>query len=510
MNSEKLLKKVLSAVLICSLVLSVSSEITVDAAKKKAIKFTINKKNISLFEGESLKLKTKKLPKNAKVSWKSSRKSVAKVNKKGKVTAVKAGSAKITGKAVYKRYSAKAVCKVTVKKKSDTVTTSSAAPSAGSSQNPAIQATEAPLPSPTFNPVESITVKSDVITLNMLDSVEDYITVSPSTSSLSDCKITGTKDYVANMDETGKITANYIGTTYITVESVLNPEINTTIRVDVTDDFTPPAGFDVRDPNVPRGNLSDFYYPTDYRDGGQAHALIWFPPDYDENKTYNLLFCLHGGMDNEYYWTGDKGGSNDGCKGDIILDNLYAAGQMEETIVVFPHGVISYDANKNYPNVVENPYLHSDNDFWVNHYLLEFEILNNLLPYMRENYNVGQTSAETGVCGLSMGCAQSMELGFKNPEVFDYVGCFSAGPFEDKNQFFVNSTEDADAINEQLKLMFFITGEYDTAHDNSLRNFIGTCNSYGLNNVFYEVKGVGHDDYCWDKALYAFMKYAFK
>ena len=196
--------------------------------------------------------------------------------------------------------------------------------------------------------------------------------------------------------------------------------------------------------------------------------------------------------------------------GDIVLDNLYATGQMEDTIVVFPHGVIQYDESKDYPNIVDNPFLHSDNDFWVNHYLLEFEIVNNLLPYMLDHYPVKDSSANRAICGLSMGCAQSMEIGLKHPDLFDYVGLFSAGPFEDKNQFFVTSTEDADKLNEQLKLVFFITGENDHLHEDSLRNFIGTCNDYGLNNVFYEVMGLGHDDYCWDKALYTFMRFAFK
>ncbi|MGI5968638.1 MAG: alpha/beta hydrolase-fold protein [Lachnospiraceae bacterium] len=47
---------------------------------------------------------------------------------------------------------------------------------------------------------------------------------------------------------------------------------------------------------------------------------------------------------------------------------------------------------------------------------------------MPANYPVYGTPEHTAICGLSMGCAQSMELGFKHPELFDYVGCFSAGP----------------------------------------------------------------------------------
>ena len=255
------------------------------------------------------------------------------------------------------------------------------------------------------------------------------------------------------------------------------------------------------------GELTDFYYASDYRPLGRGHALVWLPPEYDKSKQYNLLFCLHGGTDNEYYWTSDKGGTNDGCSADKVLDNAYAKGLMEDTIVVFTSGVINYKEDKEYPNVVENPLL---TDFWKNHFLLEFEIINNLLPYMQQEYPVMTGPEHTGICGLSMGCAQTMEIGLKHPDLFSYVGCFSAGPFETDNQPFVTSSEDAKKLNEKLKLLFFITGENDHMMDDSMRNFVKTCDDFGVNHVFYEVPGRGHDDFCWDRCLYAFMKYAFK
>lgn len=355
--------------------------------------------------------------------------------------------------------------------------------------------------------ITSISAQEAVMNLKVGDNTPLKLSFDPADASLSDCSITNSKDYVASVDDKGNICAKYIGTTFITVASKQNPGTSTKIKVNVTDDFSVPADFGKYNSDIMHGKLTDFNYPSDYRNGGEGHALIWFPADYDPSKQYNLLLCLHGGSDTEYYWTSKGSGSNDGCNGDIVLDNLYATGQMEETIVVFPHGVINYNASKDYPDIVENPFL---TDFWKNHYLLEFEIVNNLLPYIKENYPVKGDSAHTAVCGLSMGCAQSMELGFKHSELFDYVGCFSAGPFEDTDQFFVNSTEDADKINNALKLLFFITGENDHLHDDSLRNFVKSCNEYDLNNIFYEVKGVGHDDYCWDKALYTFMRYAFK
>lgn len=63
-----------------------------------------------LYQMYTLKLKNK--PASAKVTWKSSKKSVATVSSKGKVTAVKKGTATITATCNRKTYK----CKITVKK----------------------------------------------------------------------------------------------------------------------------------------------------------------------------------------------------------------------------------------------------------------------------------------------------------------------------------------------------------------------------------------------------------
>jgi DUF1680 family protein len=78
----------------------------------KAKKVKLSKTKLSLKAGKSAKLTVKNTKK--KVTWTSSKKAVATVNKNGKVTAVKAGTCKITAKVGSK----KLVCKVTVKKAS--------------------------------------------------------------------------------------------------------------------------------------------------------------------------------------------------------------------------------------------------------------------------------------------------------------------------------------------------------------------------------------------------------
>lgn len=181
--------------------------------------------------------------------------------------------------------------------------------------------------------------------------------------------------------------------------------------------------------------------------------------------------------------------------------------RQEECIVVFPNGNINYDKSKTYPNTEPNPVVQNS---WSNCYLFEYEVIYDLLPYMEKNYPVKKGAAHTGVCGLSMGCGEAIELGLKHPDLFQYMGFFSAGPFASTNQTIVTTQEDANRLNSQIKLCFFITGQQDHMMDDSARRFVNQCDLLGLNNMFLEVKGTGHDDRCWDRAFYTFMQYAFK
>lgn len=80
---------------------------------------TLNKSKITLSVGKSYQLKVKYNKK--KVKWSTSNKKIAKVNKKGKITAIKKGSCKI-----YAKFSGKKlICKVKIKKASSTSSSTS-------------------------------------------------------------------------------------------------------------------------------------------------------------------------------------------------------------------------------------------------------------------------------------------------------------------------------------------------------------------------------------------------
>lgn len=89
---------------------SVNTE-TASAKKVNAKTLKLKKKKLSMDVGEKQTLKVKVKPKKATLTWKSNKKKVATVTKKGVVKGVKKGTAKITVTSGKK----KATCKVTVK-----------------------------------------------------------------------------------------------------------------------------------------------------------------------------------------------------------------------------------------------------------------------------------------------------------------------------------------------------------------------------------------------------------
>lgn len=96
-------------------------------AKSDDKQMKLNKKSITLTVGNSEKLKVRNLPGNAKVTWKSSKKSVISVSKKGRIKAKKKGKATIRCKVTYggkKKKTRTLKCNVTVagkKKKAKSV-----------------------------------------------------------------------------------------------------------------------------------------------------------------------------------------------------------------------------------------------------------------------------------------------------------------------------------------------------------------------------------------------------
>ncbi len=491
------------------------------AAKK--VKLTLNKKKLTLKKGLSYKLKVKKKPAKAILSWKSSKSGIVSVNGKGKIKGKKVGKANITVTAKYKGKKKKATCKVTVtskkratKKVSQTSTstpqpTATPVPSTNEPTDITPEPTKTPQPSRKPSTPRPTPVKIEYVAdyeIELGEKLDVKAKVKPAEGNIEDYNISTTNEYVATVDEGGMLWPKHIGKCLLVLTSKADETKKESYKLCVTDNFVATEGFNVFNEDIAHGEVKEFNYPSQYRESGEGHAKIYFPPNYDpENKKYNLLFCLHGGGQDENFWTLGRPLGQGGCHAQYILDTLYDEKELKDAIVVFPNGNITYDKKKEYPNTVPNPIVQNS---WSDCYLFEYEVIYDLLPYMENNYPIEKGPDHTAVCGLSMGCGEAIEIGLKHPDLFHYMGFFSAGPFASTQQTIVTTKEDVERLNSQIKLCFFITGQNDHMMDDSGRRFVNNCDSLGMNSMFFEVKGTGHDDACWDRALYAFMKYAFK
>lgn len=126
---------------------------------KAAKKATLKTKKISVDVGQSKTIKIKNKNKKNTYTFKSSKKAVAKVSKKGKVTAIKEGTAKVTvkekSKAGKKTKTRKlGVCKVTVKGSQDIVQITNVPVSTTPNPVQPTQTPDNPVIQPTENPTE--------------------------------------------------------------------------------------------------------------------------------------------------------------------------------------------------------------------------------------------------------------------------------------------------------------------------------------------------------------------
>lgn len=152
----------------------------------KVKKITLNKKSLSMQAGSKATLKASLTPKNTTqktIAYKSSDPSVAKVSKKGVVTAVKKGSVTIT--ATIKGTSKKVVCKVTVTAKKKVLVT-------------------------------AVKFAKKKLALKQGEAAQMKATVSPSNATNKAVTYKSSNTNVATVDVNGRIQAKSVGETVIT------------------------------------------------------------------------------------------------------------------------------------------------------------------------------------------------------------------------------------------------------------------------------------------------------
>lgn len=250
-----------------------------------------------------------------------------------------------------------------------------------------------------------------------------------------------------------------------------------------------PKGFDSLRANIPHGNIDTISYSSNTV-GTTRRALVYTPPGYTKDQKYPVLYLLHGIGGDEKEWL--KGGNPQ-----VILDNLYAEGKLQPMIVVMPNGRAMQD-DRATGNIMAPDKVQAFATF-------EQDLINDLIPYIEQQFPALSNRENRAIAGLSMGGGQSLNFGLGNLDKFAWVGGFSSAPNTKKPEELV---PDPAVAKKQLKLLWISCGDKD-----GLISFSKRTHEYlQENNVphIYNIEPGGHDFNVWKNGLYQFAQLIFK
>ena len=231
---------------------------------------------------------------------------------------------------------------------------------------------------------------------------------------------------------------------------------------------------------VAHGELSVLTYPSEVT-GTRRRATVWTPPGYPKRGlAYPTFYLVHGGGGDELDWV-QQGRAN------LILDNLYAAKKIEPMVVVMPDADV--------PGATGLP----EGDTFVP------ELLENLAPAVRSNFQVSQRTADQALAGLSLGGLQTFNVLFSQPGQFRYVGDFSSGYFPqvlaDLQDSDALSAANVRAVNKTKLFRIYVGNRTDIAYLNN----VATRKVFDEAGVDYTFDGVyresGHTWRTWQEDL---------
>jgi enterochelin esterase-like enzyme len=169
---------------------------------------------------------------------------------------------------------------------------------------------------------------------------------------------------------------------------------------------------------------------------------VWLPDDYNNDKKYAVLYLQDGQMlfDSSQTWNNQEWGA------DECMSKLIQEGKIENTIVVgiwnneFRHS--EYFPQKPFEKLDEHfrkSLLNSDENLFkapvYSDGYIDF-MVNELKPYIDDNYSTYSSKQHTYVAGSSMGALISLYALCEYPDVFGGAACLSThwlGTFESEN-----------------------------------------------------------------------------
>jgi enterochelin esterase-like enzyme len=248
-------------------------------------------------------------------------------------------------------------------------------------------------------------------------------------------------------------------------------------------------GYDVLRENIAHGKIDTITYQSTTV-GNPRKAIIYTPPGYSKKKKYPVLYLLHGIGGDEKEWL-------NGGNPQIILDNLYAEGKIEQMIVVMPNGRAMKN-DRAIGNIMAPDKVQAFADF-------EKDLLNDLIPHIEKSFSVLTDREHRAIAGLSMGGGQSLNFGLTHLDKFSWIGGFSSAPNTKAPEVLI---PDIKAAKEQIKLLYLSCGASDGLISFSYR-LHDYLNKNTIPHIYFIEPGV-HDFKVWKNGLYMYSQLLFK
>jgi enterochelin esterase-like enzyme len=242
--------------------------------------------------------------------------------------------------------------------------------------------------------------------------------------------------------------------------------------------------------DVPHGAVQEVWYKSKVT-GGWRRICVYLPPDYDRNFStrYSVLYLQAAGEDHTA-WV-QQGHAN------FILDNLIADRKAVPMLMVMEYGVAAKAGETPQDESAATGYLFKAFDELV---------MRDLIPFVDSRYRTLTDRDHRAIAGLSMGAAQSLQIGLTHLDTFAYIGDFSGGfvarDFKAEtsyNGIFLKK----DVLNTRLNLLWVGAGTAEAYHQ-YLLPWHQTLEKLGVKHVWYESQGTSHEWLTWRRHLYDF------
>ncbi len=273
----------------------------------------------------------------------------------------------------------------------------------------------------------------------------------------------------------------------------------------LTNLFVIPGGmgdlYSVQD--VPHGNVTAVWYHSDGLKMDRR-MNVYTPAEYLANpkKKYPVLYLLHGMGGDEDEW------KNFG-RACTIIDNLIAQGKAEPMIVVMPNGHAGMSAAPGESSMgYYKPY-----HFTKGTMDGEFEtFFPEIVKFVDKHFRTKANKASRAIAGLSMGGFHSAHISANYPDLFAYVGLFSAAVGVSDTSV-SPMYQDLDAkiaaqFKKGVKLYWLGCGNVDFLYNNN-KSFREKLDAKGFPYVYMETDG-GHVWKNWRIYLADFASRLFK